>query len=305
MNSFILFLFLSYFFINLAYSLNVGEKMGFKLIYSLVIPFLDDGTIDFNALDKIKETLLKSDILEVVFFQEDNEGNTLTLEEKMKIMERFDHRFTRIYYFNFPSIEMVEKEIELIQELNPDRIIISLPSYPYPQKGIFIYYKNLFSRLSNYPISLDTRNLYKGSEIKFITIKKLASSCKNFVAVLDNSNDQGFIYLLQKNLPDIEIYLDSSTKLKEALDSSLNGLITSDLLLYYEIEKEIVEDYQNGFIDQVMMGYLKFVGEIINEYVSPLGIKYLMHLKGYPSMNVRLPLFNDLHQIDNHLDLLI
>lgn len=305
MDSFILFLFLSYFFIKLAYSLNVGEKMGFKLIYSLVIPFLDDGTIDFNALDKIKETLLKSDILEVVFFQEDNEGNTLTLKEKMKVMERFDHRFTRIYYFNFPSIEMVEKEIELIQKLNPDKIIISLPSYPYPQKGIFIYYKNLFSRLSNYPISLDTRNLYKGSEIKFITIKKLASSCKNFVAVLDNSNDQGFIYLLQKNLPDIEIYLDSSTKLKEALDSSLNGLITSDLLLYYEIEKEIVEDYQNGFIDQVMMGYLKFVGEIINEYVSPLGIKYLMHLKGYPSMNVRLPLFNDLHQIDNHLDLLI
>ena len=74
-------------------------------------------------------------------------------------------------------------------------------------------------------------------------------------------------------------------------------------IYYGKLMKEIIEDYQIGFVNQINISYLKLVCEVIFQYTNPIGIKYLLSKKGYKSMNLLLPL-TKINSISNTFDLL-
>lgn len=54
--------------------------------------------------------------------------------------------------------------------------------------------------------------------------------------------------------------------------------------------KEVIEDYEVGFVNQITVSYLRLVSEIVFAYPNPSGIKFLLGKKGHASMNLRPPL---------------
>ena len=49
-------------------------------------------------------------------------------------------------------------------------------------------------------------------------------------------------------------------------------------------------EYNSGLYNYIMYGYLRYVTNLLSLKVNPIGIKELFKLKGYKSMDLRLPL---------------
>jgi hypothetical protein len=82
-----------------------------------------------------------------------------------------------------------------------------------------------------------------------------------------------------------------------------DGFISVISIYYGRLMKEIIEDYQIGFVNQINVSYLKLVCEVLFQYTNPIGIKHLLSKKGYKSMNLLLPL-TKISSINNTFDLL-
>ena len=76
----------------------------------------------------------------------------------------------------------------------------------------------------------------------------------------------------------------------EGLERGVDGLVSSISISFGKTIKEVMEDYQIGFKNELIVSYLKLVCEIMSEYNIPSNIKYYLSKKGSESMNLRLPL---------------
>ena len=76
----------------------------------------------------------------------------------------------------------------------------------------------------------------------------------------------------------------------EGLDKGVDGVVSSISIIFGSIVREIIEDYQIGFKNELIISYIKLVCEIMSEYDIPVNIKYYLEKKGFKNMNLRLPL---------------
>ncbi len=264
-----------------------------KIINALVTPFDDDNHIDYHEIDRLLLLAKENCNDALVVCSTTGEGTLLTQEEKIDCFKYVTNNtdLPCIYPINQMSFDGAKKEIELTKDLNFDTYLIVTPFYVKPsQEGLFIFFKEL-AKVS-YPKKIIIYNVSSrtGVNISYFTIRKLIKSSSNIVGIKECSSDFNLLKLLKANFPKFHVYLGEDSYFYEGLECNVDGFISVISILYGKMMKEVIEDYQVGFTNQITVSYLKLVCEIIFSYSNPIGIKSLLSRKGYSSMNLRLPL---------------
>ena len=264
-----------------------------KLINNLITPFTEEGEVCYDVL---KLLLLEAESNKndgLILFSLCGEGTSLSLEEKIEIYKFVkENTSLELYYsLNHLSLDLALKEIEFIKDLDINNIVITCPYFVKPsQDGIFLYYRALAKSLPNKKIFINNIPSRTGVNISFTTLKKLLKSQKNIIGLIESSTDLNLISLLKKDFPYFIVYLNEDKLIYEGLDKGVDGVVSSISIIFGTIVREIIEDYQIGFKNELIISYIKLVCEIMSEYDIPVNIKYYLEKKGFKNMNLRLPL---------------
>ena len=158
---------------------------------AIVTPFTAKGTIDFPALTKLVEHLIKGRVEYIVVLGTTGETATLSKEEKQQVI-------AHIVKTNKKRIPLVlgvggNNTAELVEQLKKDDLsdfdaILSVsPYYNKPsQEGIYQHYKSI-SKASPLPIILYNVPGRTASNIAWDTTIRLANEFKNIIAIKEAS----------------------------------------------------------------------------------------------------------------------
>lgn len=276
------------------------------LINELVTPFNNDKEIDIEMFNKLIDiSILNKNDFQLIFSTV-GDGLLMSLEEKKTLVKSIKkenmHRI--IYYFQLANNENDEKVISFLEKSEIEYILISPPyGYFYNQNGLFLYIKNVFKRLKNKKIILHNIPLSNSVNFHFQTLKKLIKINPNLIAIYENGIDYSLIRLLKLNFPNFNVFVNESL-LEYSLDNNIDGLISSNSLIFGNDYLTIFEDYKSKFKDTLLINYLMFVHEILSFSNNSTLIKLYLKKLGFISMEVRLPLTIDIQDEEN-LDFLL
>lgn len=264
-----------------------------KLINALVTPFDDENRIDYREIDRLISAAEENCNDALVVGSTTGEGTLLTLDEKIGLFRYVAEKseIPCIYPINQMSLERAKEEIDRVRNFDFDTYLIVTPFYVKPtQEGLFLYFKTLAEYVFPKKIVVYNVSSRTGVNITYFTLRKLIKSNENIVGIKECSSDFNLIRLLKNNFPKFQVYLGEDSLFYEGLENRVDGFISVISVLYGKMMKEVMEDFEVGFVNQITVSYLRLVSEIIFAYPNPSGIKFLLGKKGHSSMNLRLPL---------------
>lgn len=277
------------------------------LISAMVTPFNDDGKIDYECVKILIKQIEMTGHSSLVVAGSTGEGHSLSKDEKKELYQ-FVKGYTKlkvIYAILDNSLASILNEIKEIDQLKPDGYLLSLPSYVLPpERGIYLFFKEIANNTKT-PIIIYNVPKRTGSSISFMTIRKLIKRCPNIVGIKEASNDIGLIKLLKKNFPHFICYCGNDNDYFKALQSGADGIISVMSIIYGKEMLTLKENYLEGYHHILLDDYLQLVSAILSLETNPIPIKYLLSKKGFPSMNLRLPLVALSSEYDNQINLLL
>lgn len=266
--------------------------MAKELIGAMVTPFNNLNEIDFDEVQKLLDSYEESGHTGVVVCGSTGEDSSLTSKEKTSLIK---------YVINHTKLKVIvgiienntQKVIEQIEVLNAlpiDALLISVPFYNKPpQRGIFLHFKKIL-QYSKYPIIIYNVPSRCGVSIEYQTIKKLIHLSNKLIGIKECSKDFSLMALLKKNYPDFRIYYGNDTDFYKALTYGADGIISVSSILYGKDYRELINDFERKFKNELLVDYLNLIGDLISYETNPIPIKYLLAKHGFKSMNLRLPL---------------
>lgn len=265
---------------------------------AVVTPFLSDGKIDFNALEKILEYQIEGGVDYIVSLGTTGEAITLSSEECISVLD-FTKKIVRnrlpivAGLFGRNDTQALVERIKSFDFEGFAGILSSSPAYNKPtQEGIFQHYMEI-AKVSPLPIIIYNVPGRTASNVNADTIIRLANASEKFAAVKDASADlvQGM----------------KTIKNKPAHFSVLSGDDPTCLPLLACGGDGVISVIANAFprefstmIKAGMEGDLK-TANFINEALldvhqwlycegNPVGIKGAMEVLNFCQRDVRLPL---------------
>ncbi len=265
---------------------------------AVITPFLSDGNVDFDALEKILEYQIEGGVDYIVSLGTTGEAITLSSDECLSVLN-----FTKkIVQERVPIVAGLfgrndtRALVERIKSFDFDGIagiLSSSPAYNKPtQEGIFQHYMEI-AKVSPVPIIIYNVPGRTSSNVDAETIVRLANASEKFAAVKDASGDlvQGM----------------KTIKNKPAHFSVLSGDDPTCLPLLACGGDRVISVIANAFprefstmVNSGLEGDLKtanFINEAlldIHQWLycegNPVGIKGAMELLNFCQRDLRLPL---------------
>lgn len=267
---------------------------------AVVTPFLDNGKIDFDALEKVLEFQIEGGVDYLVSLGTTGEAITLSKKECMEVFA-FTKKIVRErlpivagLFGKNDTLALVDK----IKEFDFDGfsgLLSSSPAYNKPsQEGIFQHYMHV-AKASPVPIIIYNVPGRTASNVTAETTVRLARADKKFSAVKDASGDlvQGMQTI--KNKPDHFAVLsgDDPTALP-LIACGGDGVISVIANAYPRIFSTMVNAGLEGDLKSanIINEALMDVHQWLYCEGNPVGIKGAMQILGLCKSNVRLPLIN-------------
>ena len=160
---------------------------------ALVTPFTSSGAVDFNALGRVIEYVIKGGVEYLVTLGTTGETPTLSREEKRDII-LYTYEKARLHVPVVVGIggNNTNELIDDLEQFPLDEAIAVLSASPYyskpSQEGIFQHYKAL-ARETSKPIILYNVPGRTGRNISAETILRLAREVDNIAGVKESGGD--------------------------------------------------------------------------------------------------------------------
>ncbi|MEP7265652.1 MAG: 4-hydroxy-tetrahydrodipicolinate synthase, partial [Bacteroidota bacterium] len=160
---------------------------------ALVTPFTSNGAVDFPALKKIVEYIIKNKCEYIVVLGTTGESATLTADEKKQVIEFVSSvnkkRIPLMLGVGGNDTQELVHQLKKYSFKGYDAILSVSPYYNKPtQEGIYQHYKAL-SKASPLPIVLYNVPARTSSNITAETTLRLASDFKNIIAIKEASGN--------------------------------------------------------------------------------------------------------------------
>lgn len=266
---------------------------------AVVTPFLENGEIDYDNLEKILEFQIEGGVDYIVSLGTTGEAITLSSKECLEVFD-----FTKkIINGRKPIVAGLFGRndtaalVGKIKEFNFDGfagILSSNPAYSKPtQEGIFHHYMAI-EKICPLPIIIYNVPGRTSSNVNAQTITRLAHASEKFVAVKEASGNvvQGMEII--KNRPDHFSVLSGD-------DPTCLPLIACGGDGVISVIANAYPDAFSNMINAALNGNLKTANQIntalldLHQWLycegNPVGIKGAMELLGFGKRGVRLPLF--------------
>jgi 4-hydroxy-tetrahydrodipicolinate synthase len=173
---------------------------------ALVTPFKKNGEVDYNALEKLIDDLIKNKVEYLVTLGSTGETATLTKAEQVDVVnftfDKVNKRLPVVVGIGGNNTAQLLESLKLFPLDKATAVLSSSPSYNKPsQEGIFQHYK-IFSEASPKPVILYNVPGRTGSNITAETTLRLAKECRNVAGIKEASGIMIQCMHILKNKPE-------------------------------------------------------------------------------------------------------
>jgi len=264
---------------------------------AIITPFRIDGSIDFNALEKLVNFQIQNGTNYIVALGTTGEVATLTLDEKQAVVDF-------IIEINNKRVPLVvgcggNNTAEIIAQTRDcnkpgiDALLSVCPYYNKPtQTGLFEHFKAI-ANATSLPIILYNVPSRTASNLTAETTIELAKKFKNIIGIKEASGDFNQMMQIVKNKPKGFLVLsgDDGTALP-LIALGFDGVISVVSNAYPAEFSKVIQLALQGKFEEARTIHYKLI-DIINslfEEGNPSGVKAHMKHLGLIENSLRLPL---------------
>jgi len=264
---------------------------------AIVTPFTIKGVVDFSALTKLVEHLIKGRVEYIVVLGTTGETATLSVEEKKQVIAHIIKTTKK----RVPLVLGVggNNTAELVEQLKKDDLsgfdaILSVsPYYNKPsQEGIYQHYKAI-AKASPLPIILYNVPGRTASNMTAETTLRLANEFKNIIAIKEASGNIEQCMKIIKHRPDNFLIISGDDNLTLPLIASgAAGVISVVANAYPKDVSDMVRHAAVHDIKTAQKLHYKLIEITEQLFVdgNPGGVKVVLAQKKITQPTVRLPL---------------
>jgi 4-hydroxy-tetrahydrodipicolinate synthase len=264
---------------------------------ALVTPFTKEGIVDFTALGKVIDHVIKGGIDYLVILGTTGETPSLSKEEKIAIIEfTFSHTAGRVPIIVGVGGNNTAEVISDLQKLPLSEALAVLsvsPFYNKPsQEGVYQHYKTI-AEASPKPVILYNVPGRTGRNMSAATSIRLAKDCPNVVGLKEASGDMAQCMEILRDAPSNFVVLSGDDLLAmPQISCGMQGVISVAANAYPLEYSNMVRaclagDYVKAKMinDPLIEAYDMMFAEN-----NPSGVKAFMHEMGLLENEVRLPI---------------
>ncbi len=264
---------------------------------AIVTPFKKNGNVDYDALKKLVNHLIKGKVEYLVVMGTTGESATLSKEEKQSVMDcvvkETKKRIPLVIGIGGNDTADVVKQIKKADTKNFSAILSVSPYYNKPsQEGIYQHYKQI-SKASKLPIILYNVPGRTASNIAPETTVRLAKDFKNIIAVKEASGSVEQCMKIIKNKPkDFMVISGDDNLTLPIIASGGEGVISVVAQAFPKDFSEMVRAALKNDLDKARKLHYKIM-EITDQIFAdgnPGGIKQVLSILKITGPTVRLPL---------------
>jgi 4-hydroxy-tetrahydrodipicolinate synthase len=264
---------------------------------AIITPFRKDGSIDFKALEKLIEHLVKGKVEYIVALGTTGESATLSKEEKAAVTEHIldvvNGRIPVVKGIGGNNTAEVIHAIEHAELKGIEAILSVSPYYNKPsQQGIYEHYAAI-SAASHLPIILYNVPGRTNSNITADTTLRLANDFDNIIGVKEASGNFAQIMQIIKYKPkDFLVISGDDLITLPMIACGANGVISVIANAWPKDFSEMTRQALKGnFAEAAKLHYkLTDITDLLFTDGSPGGVKAALEIMGICSNNLRLPL---------------
>jgi len=264
---------------------------------AIVTPFKNDSSIDFSALGRIINHVIKGGVNYIIAMGTTGEASTLTKDEKQAlisyVIEAIDKRVPLVIGIGGNNTQEVINWIREIEFDGVDGILSVAPYYNKPnQRGLIQHFKAI-ATCSPLPVIIYNVPGRTCSNITSDTCLELAHECDNIVAVKEASGDLVQIMRIIKGKPEDFLVISGDDMMTLPVISVGGSGVISVLANAYPAEcSELVSNaLKNNFkaAREIQFRFIETI-ELLFADGNPSGVKAFLSLMNLCHNNLRLPL---------------
>lgn len=275
--------------------MNRGVPKGVGV--ALITPFHNDGSIDFNGLERLLEHCINGGVDYFVVNGTTAENPTLSKEERYAVLdfvlEKNASRLPVIFGVGGNNTMAVAQEMSAFNVDGVSALLSASPYYNKPtQEGIYQHYKAL-SEASSLPIILYNVPGRTSSNISAETTLRLAADFENIVAIKEASGNLDQITELVLGRPEGFKIISGDDNLTFAmLGIGCDGVISVSGQGVPEVFCKVYDEAVQGNWSASKEAHLSLFNltNLLFAEGNPAGIKAVLEIREICGDHVRLPL---------------
>lgn len=267
---------------------------------AIVTPFAKDGSVDYKALTKLVNHIIKGGVEYVVVLGTTGESVNLSKEEKKQVVQTVidtvNKRIPVVLGLGGNNTQELVNSLKITSDFKGIDAILSVsPYYNKPnQRGIYEHYKAI-AQTSPVPIILYNVPGRTSSNMTAETTLKLANDFKNIIAVKEASGNIEQCMKIIKNRPKDFLVISGDDMLTlPIIASGGDGVISVVANAFPKDFSEMTRQIVAGKVKEAQKLHYKLT-DIIEQLFAdgnPAGIKAVLELLGICKAHLRLPLVN-------------
>ncbi len=273
---------------------NISRLKGLGV--AMVTPFLPDGHIDFPALERLVDNLVRNRVDYLVVLGTTSEYPTFREHEKKEVVrcviEVNDSRVPIVMGVGGPNTREVATEMEEADKLAVDAFLSVTPYYNKPTlEGVYAHYRFL-SDHSPRPILLYNVPGRTACNMDASTTIRIAQDCPNVIGVKEASGKMDQVmYLLNHKPTDFLVISGDDVLTLPLMAVGMDGLISVMANAFPVEMSNMVHLAMNDQFIKARLYHDKFFDLVraCFQEGNPSGIKAIMHAQGKLHNVLRLP----------------
>ncbi len=264
---------------------------------ALVTPFCKDGSVDYEALERILEQQVAGGSDAVIICGTTGEPSTMTIEERLECIafavKIIKHRIPVIAGTGGNCTRDVISMSQKAQKLGVDGLLVVTPYYnKATQKGLYEHYMAVAKSVT-LPIIIYNVPCRTGVNVLPKTAVQIAKDAENVVGIKEASgNISQIAELAALGRGIIDIYSGNDDQIIPILALGGIGVISVLSNIMPRETHDMVMEYLEGDREKgldIQLKYLPLVQALFWE-VNPIPVKAAMHAAGLCENVLRLPL---------------
>jgi len=279
---------------------------------AIVTPFSKNGSIDYNALEKLINHIIKGGVEYVVVLGTTGESVTLSKEEKDEIVtfvkKKVNKRVPIVLGLGGNNTQEIVTTLKKGSFDGIDAFLSVSPYYNKPnQTGIYEHYKAI-AKASPLPIILYNVPGRTSSNMSAETTLKLAKDFKNIIAIKEASGNLEQCMKIIKYRPKDFLVISGDDMLTlPIIASGGDGVISVVANAFPKDFSEMTRQIIAGNVKEAQKLHYKLtdITELLFADGNPAGIKAALKNLKITGDTVRLPLVNVNKQVENGIEKLV
>jgi 4-hydroxy-tetrahydrodipicolinate synthase len=264
---------------------------------AIVTPFKTDSSIDFAAVGRVIDHVIKGGVNYIVAMGTTGESVTLTKDEKKAlisyVVEKIDNRVPLVVGIGGNNTQEVINCIRHADLNGVDGILSVAPYYNKPsQRGIFQHFKAI-ATCSPIPVIIYNVPGRTCCNITSETCLELAHECENIVAVKEASGDISQVMKIIKGKPESFNVISGDDMMTIPIIASGGAGVISVLANAFPMQcNELVShSLKSNFkaAREIQLRFLEII-ELLFIEGNPSGVKAMLNIMNLCQNNLRLPL---------------